>query len=152
MTRFSFAPVAPDLAIDILFLMGVTMRADGKVEAGERKAIDAAARALGLGSFTMPADRPNLFRLDRAVEDRWLLFASAVWMIFADGHVDQKERTLFSDLAARLHIDEMQMHHLTKLARESFGVTGADGHTRDWSVAYSMLVQAIQNPSGSELE
>ena len=36
MTRFSFAPVAPELAIDILFLLGTTMRADGKVEAGER--------------------------------------------------------------------------------------------------------------------
>lgn len=152
MTRFSFAPVAPDLAIDILFVMGVTMRADGKIDAGERKAIDAAARALGLGSFTMPADRPNVFRLDRAVEDRWLLFASAVWMMFADGHVDTKERAFFSDLAARLHVDEMEVHRLTKLARESFGVVGSDGHQRDWSVAYSMLVQAIQQPSDSELE
>ncbi|MFN9809431.1 MAG: hypothetical protein ACK6CU_07370 [Deltaproteobacteria bacterium] len=152
MTRFSFAPVAPELAIDILFLLGTTMRADGKVEAGERKAIDAAARALGLGSFTMPAERPNLFRLDRAAADRWLLFASAVWMIFADGQVDPKERAFFVDLAARLQIDEVQVHHLTKLARESFGVTGADGHSREWSVAYSMLVQAIQSPASSELE
>ncbi|MBX7194994.1 MAG: TerB family tellurite resistance protein [Sandaracinaceae bacterium] len=151
MTRFSFAPVAPDLAIDLLYLMGITMRADGKIEAGERKALDAAARALGLGSFTMPTDRPNLFRLDRPNEDRWLLFAAAVWMILADGQVDTKERALFSDLAVRLQIDELQSHRLTKLARESFGVTGADGHARDWSVAFSMLVQAIQSPSDAEL-
>ncbi len=80
-----------------------------------------------------------------------MLFAAAVWMILADGQVDTKERALFADLAVRLHIDEMQSHRLTKLARESFGVTGADGHTRDWSVAFSMLVQAVQSPDGGEL-
>ncbi|MFN7698382.1 MAG: hypothetical protein ACK5U8_10820, partial [Deltaproteobacteria bacterium] len=71
MTRFSFAPVAPELAIDILFLLGTTMRADGTVESGERQASAAAARAHGLGSFTMPAELPYLFRLDRAAADRW---------------------------------------------------------------------------------
>lgn len=151
MTRFSFAPVAPDVAIDCLYVMGVTMRADGRVEAGERKAFDAAARALGLGSFTMPAERPNALRLDRPDEDRQLIFASAVWMIYADGHVDEKERALFLDLAARLLIDQATAQHLTQLARDSFGNVGADGHSRDWTTAFAMMVQAIQHPESAEL-
>ncbi len=152
MTRFSFAPVAPDLAIDVLYVMGMAMRADGKVEPGERKALDAAARALGLGSFTMPAERPNVFRLDRSDADRGLLFAAAVWMIVADSHADLKERALLTDLAARLRLDELETHRLAKLAKESFGITGADGHSRDWTIAFSMLVQAIQDPQHAELE
>jgi len=152
MTRFSFAPVAPDLAIDVLFVMGMAMRADGKIEPGERKALDAAARALGLGSFTMPADRPNALRVDRPVEDRGLVFAAAVWMIVSDSHADPKERQLLTELASRLQIEELEAHRLAKLAKESFGITGADGHSREWTVAFSMLVQAIQDPQNAELE
>jgi uncharacterized membrane protein YebE (DUF533 family) len=152
MTRFSFAPVAPDLALDVLFVMGLAMRADGKIEPGERKAIDAAARALGLGSFTMPADRPNLFRLDRSAEDRGLLYAAAVWMSLSDATADLKEQQFLVDLAVRLRLEEVEMHRLVKLARESFGITGADGHQRDWTTAFAMLVQAIQSPEDAELD
>jgi uncharacterized membrane protein YebE (DUF533 family) len=149
--RLSFAPVAPELAIDVLYVMGVAMRADGVVEAGERKALDAAARALGLGSFTMPKERPNALRLDRPASERALLFASAVWMIVADGHADEKERALLMDLTLRLRIDEGASRHLVQLARESFGIVGQDGHARDWTVAFSMLVAAVQDPVHSEL-
>ncbi|GAB4195293.1 MAG: hypothetical protein OHK0013_01360 [Sandaracinaceae bacterium] len=152
MTRFSFAPVAPDLALDVLYVMGVAMRADGRIEPGERKALDAAARALGLGSLTMPTERPNVFRLDRSAEDRGLLFAAAVWMIIADSAADTKERELLADLASRLRLDEIETHRLAKLAKESFGITGADGHQRDWTTAFAMLVQAIQDPGNAELE
>lgn len=152
MTRFSFAPVAPDLALDVLYVMGVAMRADGKIEPGERKALDAAARALGLGSFTMPTERPNVFRLDRSAEDRGLLFAAAVWMIVADSVADTKERELLADLASRLRLDDLATHRLAQLAKESFGITGADGHQRDWTMAFAMLVQAIQDPGNAELE
>jgi uncharacterized membrane protein YebE (DUF533 family) len=151
MTRFSFAPVAPDLALDVLYVMGVAMRADGRIEPGERKALDAAARALGLGSLTMPTERPNAFRLDRPAEDRGLLFAAAVWMIVADAVADPKERELLADLAARLRLDDMETHRLAHLAKESFGITGADGHQRDWTTSFAMLVQAIQDPARSEL-
>lgn len=144
MTRLSFAPVAPDLAIDALYVMGVIMKADGKIEPGERKAIDAAARALGLGSFTMPAERPNALRLDRSAEDRALLFASAAWMLFADGQVADAERSLATDLGNRLQIDGAEQQRLAVLARDSFA--GADGQARDWTVAFASLVQSILNP------
>jgi len=150
-SRLSFAPVAPELAIDILYVMGLAMHADGVVEAGERKALDAAARALGLGSFTMPKERPNALRLDRPESDRALLFASAVWMVVSDGHAEEKERALLMDLTLRLRIDEPTSRHLVKLARESFGIIGQEGHGRDWSVAFSMLVVAVQDPIHSEL-
>lgn len=150
-SRLSFAPVAPELAIDVLYVMSTAMHADGVVEAGERKALDAAARALGLGSFTMPRERPNALRLDRPDAERALIFAAAVWMVVADGHAEQNERALLMDLTLRLRISEMDSRHLVKLARESFGVIGQDGHARDWAVAFSMLVAAVQDPVHSEL-
>jgi uncharacterized tellurite resistance protein B-like protein len=146
MTRLSFAPVAPELAIDTLFVMGVIMKADGKIESGERKAFDAAARALGLGSFTMPAERPNALRLDRSYEDRALLFAAAAWMLYADGQVAQTETALAGDLASRLQIDPSEQTRLALLARDSFA-PGADGQPRDWTVAFASLVQTVLNPA-----
>lgn len=146
MTRMSFAPVAPDLAIDTLYVMGVIMKADGKIEPGERKAIDAAARALGLGSFTMPAERPNALRLDRSHEDRALLFAAAAWMLYADGQIAQTETALAGDLAARLQIDPAEQQRLALLARDSF-LPGPDGEPRDWTVAFASLVQSVINPA-----
>lgn len=144
MTRLSLASVTPELAIDILYVMGVAMRIDAKVEPGERKALDAAARTLGLGSFATPSERPNAFRLDRTASERALLFASAVWMILADGQVGEAEHALFADLASRLQLDAPEAERLTTLARDSFTVV--DGPVRDWSVAYGALVHSVLTP------
>lgn len=151
MTRLSFAPVSPDLALDTLHVMALAMRADGKIEPGERKALDAAARALGLGSMGMPGERPNAFRLDRAKEERGLLLAAAIWMVLADSDADISERRLLLEVAQRLQIDEMDARHLTLLAKQSFGITGQDGTSRDWTTAFAMLAQSVLHPSDGEL-
>ncbi len=141
--RLSFAPVSVDIALDLMHVMSRAMRADGVAEPSERRLLDAAGRAVGLGSLTVPESRPGAFRPERAENERALLYVSAAWVIVSDGRVVASEQRFLGDLGTRLGLDESRLRSLEAIAQRAAASVRADASGPELTGAFSSLVQEV---------
>jgi len=144
--------VSVELAFDAIFLIQSVMRADGTLAPGERGAIDAVARVLGIGSIAVPPSRPNALRAARADVEREMLYGGAAWMGMADGRIDPTERVVLDRYAASLALSAGRVRRIERLAEASFhGEDSSSWTSRQWSTAYATLVATIVETLGTEI-
>lgn len=143
MSRLSFAPVSVDVALDLMHVMALAMRADGVVEAAERRLLDAAGRAVGLGSLTVPESRPGAFRAQRPENERAMLYVGAAWVIVSDGRVASAEQQFLGELGTRLGLDAARVRSLQTLAQRAAASVTADASGPEITVAFASLVHEV---------
>jgi uncharacterized membrane protein YebE (DUF533 family) len=143
MSRLSFAPVSVEMALDLMHVMTLATRADGVVDPGERRLLDAAGRAVGLGSLPVPESRPAAFRPTRPEPERALLFAGAAWVMVADGRLAQAEQQQLGELGARLGLDAARIRGLWTMAQRAASSVSEQASGAELTVAFASLVQEV---------